>query len=78
MELSRLSTNILLFVLGLLSLICSLIIDILRSLLELLKDLLWALIEPILLGIEPKVDGIYIRYKVKMENARMRRSFLHK
>lgn len=75
---SRWSAAILYLLCGIISMICSIIVNILTGIFDLLKDLLWALIEPVLLGIEPKVDRLYVRYKVRMENVRMRRSFYHK
>ena len=75
---SRWSATILYLLCGIISIIYSIIVNILTGIFDLLKDLLWALIEPILLGIEPKVDKLYLRYKVKMENVRIRRSFYHK
>lgn len=54
------------------------IIDILKGILDLLKDLVWFLIEPVLLEIEPRVDRLYVSYKVKMDNARRMRAIRRK
>ena len=54
------------------------IIDILKGILDLLKDLVWFLIEPVLLEIEPRVDRLYVNYKVKMDNARRMRAIRRK
>lgn len=75
---SRWSAAILYLLCGIISMIYSIIVNILTGIFDLLKDILWALIEPVLLGIEPRVDRLYIRYKVKMEIIRMRRPFYHK
>ena len=53
-------------------------IDILKGILDLLKDLVWFLIEPVLLEIEPRVDRLYVNYKVKMDNARRMRAIRRK
>ena len=55
--------------------LASTIVFILKGILEIIQDLIWAIMEPILLRNEPRIDMLYVRYKNKMDAAKLMRRF---
>ena len=53
--------------------LASTIVFILKGILEIIQDLIWAIMEPILLRNEPRIDMLYVRYKNKMDAAKLMR-----